>query len=169
MTTTQPKRDRLTSETCSFASGSPDETRQLGEALGVLVTTGCVLLLSGELGAGKTVFAQGVAKGLGVSGIVNSPTFVLINEYGDGRVPLAHADLYRLTGADEIEELALDEIAAASVLLVEWPERAGANLPADHLRIEMIPGPSANERQLRLGARGSRSDDLLTALRATRE
>lgn len=169
MTTTQPKEDRSPPGTWSIGSDSPDETRRLGETLGVLATAGCVVLVSGELGAGKTVFAQGVAKGLGVPGIVNSPTFVLVNEYGSGRVPLAHADLYRLAGGDEIEELALDEIATASVLLVEWPERAGANLPADHLRIEIAAGPGADERQLCLEASGPRSGDLLAAMRTARE
>lgn len=135
----------------------------------MLATAGCVVLLSGELGAGKTVFAQGVAKGLGVPGIVNSPTFVVVNEYGAGRVPLAHADLYRLAGGDEIEELALDEIATASVLLVEWPERAGASLPADHLRIEIVSGSSTDERQLCLEASGPRSGDLLAAMRTACE
>ena len=165
MTTTQPKNDRPPAETWSTGSGSPDATRRIGEALGALATAGNVVLLSGELGAGKTVFAQGVAKGLGVPGIVNSPTFVLVNEYGAGRVPLAHADLYRLAGGDEIEELALDEIATESVLLVEWPELAGANLPTDHLRVEIASGVGADDRQLCLESTGPRSEDLLAALR----
>ena len=169
MTTTQPKEEGPLAGTWSVVSVSPDRTRGLGEALGGLATAGSVVLLSGELGAGKTVFAQGVAKGLGVPGIVNSPTFVLVNEYAAGRVPLAHADLYRLVSSEEIDELALDEIAADSVLLVEWPERAGANLPADQLRIAIESGPGKDERRLFLEANGPRSEDLLTALRAACE
>src|SRR5437867_13072208 len=92
-----------------FNSDSPDETRVLGERLGTLLQPGDVLLLSGELGAGKTTFVQGLARGLGFQGSVSSKSFVLLGEYA-GRTKLYHADLYRLEDPQEVQELALDEL-----------------------------------------------------------
>src|SRR3990170_1515430 len=112
-------------------SRGPEETRALGERLGALLHAGDVVLLEGELGAGKTTFVQGVARGLGFEGSVSSRSFVLLGEYA-GRVKLYHADLYRLEGPDQVLDLALDEISAAGVLVGEWPERAQGVLPAEH-------------------------------------
>ena len=144
----------------------PEETRGLGERLGALAGPGTVLLLSGDLGAGKTVMAQGVGRGLGVPGVVTSPTFVLINEHLGGRLPLLHADLYRLTEAEEIRELALEEVAAEGVLLVEWPERSPEPIAEDCLHVTMGPAAAEEERTLVWQARGQRSAALLAALRA---
>ena len=144
---------------------APEETRALGEALGRLAEPGSVILLSGDLGAGKTVFAQGVGRGLGAPGIVNSPTFVLCNEHLGGRLPLQHADLYRLTQSAEVTELALDEVAADGVLLVEWPERAPDVLPPDHLVLRIQPGPGSDDRVIELIAEGPQALRLLGALR----
>ena len=161
------------------AAGAPDDTpwctttrsveatRALGEALGATAIAGTVVLLSGELGAGKTVIAQGVGRGLGVAGVVNSPTFVLVNEYLDGRLPLRHADLYRLGGAVEIMELALEEAAIDGVLLVEWPERAGEGLPDDHIEIQIESGAEESERRLSWRASGPIAAGVLAALRAS--
>ena len=115
-----------------FESRSPDDTRVLGERLGRCLQPGDVVLLSGELGAGKTVFVQGIARGAGYEGAVSSKSFVLLGEY-PGRVKLYHADLYRLEAPEQVEELALDEVCADGALVVEWPERAGDVLPEQHL------------------------------------
>ncbi len=144
----------------------PAETRALGERLGALATQGAVLLLQGELGSGKTVVAQGVGRGLGVPGVVNSPTFVLVNEHLGGRLPMLHADLYRLDDAGEIAELVLDELAADGVLLVEWPERSSEPIAEDVLRLTITPGPGPQDRSLVWEARGGRSGALLGRLRA---
>ncbi|PZC47622.1 MAG: tRNA threonylcarbamoyladenosine biosynthesis protein TsaE [Chloroflexi bacterium] len=143
----------------------PDETRALGARLGVLAPASTVVLLRGDLGAGKTVVAQGVGRGLGVAGIVNSPTFVLVNEHLGGRLPLLHADLYRLDRVDEIAELVLDEVAAEGVLLVEWPERSREPIAEDVLEVVITPGAAPEERVLRWEARGAQSQALLAALR----
>ena len=142
------------------------ETRRLGAALGRLLEPGMVVLLEGELGAGKTVFAQGVAQGLGVPGVVNSPTFVLVNEHTGGRIPFVHADLYRLGTAAEIEELALEETAASAALVVEWPERAMGALPPEHLHVRIAAGAEPDERRLHFHAAGAGPARVLTALRA---
>jgi tRNA threonylcarbamoyladenosine biosynthesis protein TsaE len=121
------------------------------------------VLLSGELGAGKTVFVQGIARGLGFEGSVSSKSFVLVGEY-PGRITLYHADLYRLDDPAEVLELALDEISADGVLVVEWPGRAGEGvLPAEHVWIEFeVKGEI--ERKLHGRPVGSRAKELVEGL-----
>ncbi len=97
-----------------------------------------MVLLHGDLGAGKTCFTQGVAAGLGITEGVLSPTFTLIAEYPDARIPLRHADLYRLGNADDVAALALEErVGVDGVWVVEWPERA-AEWPDDRLDIQFV-------------------------------
>jgi tRNA threonylcarbamoyladenosine biosynthesis protein TsaE len=103
---------------------SEEETAAVGRELAATVSAGDVLLLFGDLGAGKTAFVRGLAEGLGVSrDDVSSPTFTLIQEYRGGRLTLFHVDLYRLEESREIEELGLDEIAEDGVLAIEWAEK----------------------------------------------
>ncbi len=111
-------------------TASEDETRALAVRLAKDLTAGTVVLLHGDLGAGKTAFVRGLAEGLGFdAGEVTSPTFTLVHEYRGGRLPLVHVDLYRLETA-ELDELGLDEdLAAAGVVAVEWPERLTARVP----------------------------------------
>ena len=116
--------------TQSFESASAEQTRALGAKLAAELKPGSVLLLSGDLGAGKTCFCAGLAQGLGCQDEVSSPTFTLINEYRGGRLPLAHIDLYRLEGAQAIQGLGLDEyFEGPGVSVVEWPERLGPLKP----------------------------------------
>lgn len=105
-------------------SRSERDTRAVAAALARTLAPGAVLLLSGDLGAGKTAFVRGLAEGLGIDpGEVTSPTFTLVHQYDGGRLPLVHVDLYRLEAAD-LDELGLDaDVAARGVLAVEWPER----------------------------------------------
>ena len=151
------------------------ETQAVGEALGAHLAGGQVIALHGDLGAGKTTFVQGLARGLGVLARVSSPTFVLINEYPAGRgLRLLHVDTYRLGGppaaghrAAAPDETALDEAEAlglaellddpAAVIAIEWAERVAALLPADHLLLELYYGPEPNTRILRFTPRGPRS------------
>lgn len=131
----------------SWRTRTPEETRALGRALAEELAPDGVLLLSGDLGAGKTVLAQGLAEGLGIDpGEVLSPTFNLIREHRGSRGRLLHADLYRLD-PDEVEPLGLEELLAGpGVKVVEWAERlpfpvAGAR----ELRISVLPGDEGRE------------------------
>lgn len=110
---------------------SEEETTSAGRELAARLEAGSTVLLTGDLGAGKTAFVRGLAEGLGASpGDVSSPTFTLMQEYRGGRVKLVHVDLYRLNNAREIEDLGLDEIGADAVLAIEWAEKLPHTPPA---------------------------------------
>lgn len=144
-----------------FFSHSPTQTRRFGAHLGALVQPGDVVLLHGNLGAGKTHFAQGIAQGLGIEEVVRSPTFTLINEYEEGRIPLYHVDLYRLEGDADIASTGLEEyFDAGGVVVVEWPEKGVGWLPDDALRVS-LRHVSDLRRALRLDAEGPRAEALL--------
>ena len=136
-----------------------EATRRVGEALGRLAEPGDVFLLQGDLGAGKTTFTQGFARGAGSAELVNSPTFVLVNEYR-GRLAVYHADLYRLDDPDEVDRLDLANASLDGALLVEWPERGDGLLPAEHLLVR-IEHAGPEERLLALVPRGRRYAQLL--------
>ena len=131
------------------------ETRRLGERIGRMLRAGDVVLLSGELGAGKTVLAQGIGRGMGVRDTIKSSSFVIMNEYEGTSLRLFHADLYRLDGPEHVAELALDELASRGVLVVEWPERAPAELPEEHLTVR-LSYDGAKERVVEVEAQGGR-------------
>lgn len=118
-------------------SHSAAETRAIAAALARLAAVDDVILLRGDMGAGKTVFAQGYAEGLGVDEAVTSPTFNLVHTYDSGRLVLHHADLYRLDRSGEVSDLGLGELVEGDgVLLVEWGE-AAAQLLGDHLDVHL--------------------------------
>ena len=113
-----------------------DAMRALGGALSGLVRPGDVLLLTGDMGEGKSEFCRGLARGLGITGPVTSPTFTILNVYEEGRLPFHHFDWYRVNGADELVESGLDEqIGGEAVSAIEWHERAPELLPRDCLEI----------------------------------
>ena len=108
----------------TFISHSPAETESLGEQWGLDATPGLVIGLSGDLGAGKTQLVKGIARGLGVTARVHSPTFTLVNEYSGGRLKLFHLDLYRLETRDQIIAAGLEEyLQPDGVAVIEWAER----------------------------------------------
>lgn len=124
----------------SEVTASAEETAAIGERLGALLGAGDVVALTGELGAGKTCFVQGLARGLGVEARATSPTFVLINEYR-GRLPVHHVDAYRTARAAELIDLGLLELFDGDgVTVVEWAERAASLLPerAIHVHIDGV-------------------------------
>jgi tRNA threonylcarbamoyladenosine biosynthesis protein TsaE len=152
-------------------SHSPDQTRALGTQLGRLLSPGDVVLLGGQIGAGKTTFTQGLARGLRVQEPTQSPTFTLVTEHAarahDTPTRLYHIDLYRLSGVEEAEGFGLDDYLAdtAAIAAIEWPERAAAAMPPEHLLVEL--GYVADtKRQLRVTPRGSRYATLVERLRA---
>lgn len=109
-----------------FISHSPAETESLGERWGRAAQRGLVIALSGDLGAGKTQLVKGIARGLGVTARVHSPTFTLVNEYTGGRLQLFHLDLYRLETRAQILSAGLEEyLQPAGVAVIEWAERLG--------------------------------------------
>ena len=111
----------------TFISHSPADTEALGERIGRAALIGLVIGLSGDLGAGKTQFVRGLARGLGVATRVHSPTFTLVNEYGGGRLKLFHLDLYRLETPEQIRSAGIEEfLAPDGVAVIEWAERLGA-------------------------------------------
>lgn len=133
-----------------MVSHSALETRQFGERLAAFLTPGDVVLLTGEMGAGKSVLARGIARGLGVEGAMPSPTFTYLQPY-EGRVRLYHFDLYRLDDADTLYAMGLDEfIGGDGVALIEWPERCPEALPERNLTIRLDYGRSEEERVLML-------------------
>jgi tRNA threonylcarbamoyladenosine biosynthesis protein TsaE len=118
-----------------------DDTRAIGEAIAPLVVTGDAFALTGELGAGKTTFAQGLAHGLGFDGPVVSPTFTLVRSYPTGRLPITHADVYRLDRVQDVVDLGLEDGVEDGVLLVEWGDAVEGLLPDAHLVVELtVPG-----------------------------
>lgn len=140
---------------------SPEATEVAGRALGALVGPGDAIGLVGELGAGKTRFVHGLARGIGLPAAlrVTSPTFTILNQLRGGRVPLFHADLYRIERAAELDHIGIDELwGAGGVLAVEWCDRF-AVLPPDHLVVRLsITGDA--ERALDAEGRGARSIEL---------
>ena len=146
-------------------SRGPAETRRLGERLARLLRPGDVVLLQGELGAGKTCFAQGIGRGLRVREPVKSSSFVLVNEY-HGRLHVYHADLFRLEDPAEVADLALEETARDGLLLVEWPDRAPGELPPEHLLV-LFEMTGARTRRISLTPRGERYEALVSELEAS--
>ncbi len=138
----------------------------MGARLGRALRPGSVVLLRGELGAGKTCFAQGVAGALGVQGPVQSPTFVLVSEYPEASVPLRHADLYRLGTEEEAVSLGIEErVGVDGAWLIEWPDRFLALLPDDRLEVCLAHDPADDRvRRLSAHATGPRHAALLAAL-----
>ena len=148
----------------SFKSRSPQDTQSVGQRLGELARPGDVLLLVGELGAGKTCLAQGLARGLGIEDPVPSPSFVLLREY-KGRLPLYHIDLYRLERLAEVAELGLDDyFYGDGISVVEWADRAMALLPPEHLLLRIV-FISTRQRRLFLEPTGQRYLELVAQLR----
>ena len=123
--------------TFSLISESPIDTIRIGEILGQLLDMGDVVLLSGDLGAGKTCLTQGIVKGLDSKDIARSPTFVIVAEYA-GRFPIYHMDLYRLDQMQGVDDLYLDEyLYGDGVCLIEWPPKDDSILPVRNLLIEI--------------------------------
>ena len=131
-----------------YESNSPDETYELGRSIGERIESGSIIALDGDLGAGKTLFTQGLAAGLGITEPVNSPTFTILQIYDSGRIPLYHFDVYRIDDPYEMEEVGFDDyIFGNGVSVIEWPERIAELM-------EQIPDPYTEIRITRDDAHG---------------
>jgi tRNA threonylcarbamoyladenosine biosynthesis protein TsaE len=140
----------------SFLTRSAEKTRELGRALGRLLLPGDFVALLGELGTGKTEFVRGVAEGAGVPlDEVASPTFALIHHY-QGRIPLVHADLFRLAGEDELYGTGYFDLrdAGEAAVLVEWADRIPQAAAVDAVEVRFVAGQEPEERQLSVTATG---------------
>ncbi|MBQ6133838.1 MAG: tRNA (adenosine(37)-N6)-threonylcarbamoyltransferase complex ATPase subunit type 1 TsaE [Lachnospiraceae bacterium] len=127
-------------------SASPDETESIAIELAKEAKAGSIYTLSGDLGAGKTVFARGFARGLGIMSPVTSPTFTLVNEYKKGRLPLYHFDVYRLGEAEELYDTGFEDyLENGGVVLIEWAERIEELLPRPYFYISIEKDLSRGE------------------------
>lgn len=117
---------------------SPEETEAVGQTLAQRLRPGTVIAYRGDLGAGKTAFTRGLARGLGVGETVTSPTYTIVNEYLGGRLPLFHFDMYRLGSADELFDIGWEDyLDRGGVCAVEWSERAEEALPPGTIRVAL--------------------------------
>jgi tRNA threonylcarbamoyladenosine biosynthesis protein TsaE len=138
----------------TITTQSEDETSEVGRRLAQTLELGSVVLLIGDLGAGKTAFVRGLAEGLGAGPEeVSSPTFTLMQEYRGGRVPLIHVDLYRLNDAREIDDLGLEEMGMESVLAIEWAEKLPRPV-ADAVEVRIEHGVGDERRIAIIGVKG---------------
>jgi tRNA threonylcarbamoyladenosine biosynthesis protein TsaE len=140
----------------TYISHSPAETEALGERWGRAAQSGLVLALSGDLGAGKTQLVKGLARGLGVTERIHSPTFTLVNEYGGGRLRLFHLDLYRLETPDQIRSAGVEEfLQPDGVAVIEWAERLGDDLPP------LLAGGPGRLRRVRIEITGDTGREII--------
>ena len=133
----------------TYLSNSPEETETLGARLAQALGPGAVVAFTGDLGAGKTAFVRGMARGLGIPDRVTSPTFTIVNEYGAGRLPLFHFDLYRLSSADELFDIGWEDyLARGGVCAVEWSENVSDALEEGCLRVDIRRGERDDQRRI---------------------
>ena len=128
---------------------SEEETYQIGYELGQSLKPGSVVALTGDLGAGKTTLTKAIAKGLGVETVITSPTFLIVQEYWEGRLPLFHFDLYRIGSEEDLDELGYyDYFYGEGVSVVEWADQAKSLIPPLAIRIHIEYGAEEHERIL---------------------
>ena len=130
-----------------WITNSEQETEELGQRLGRVLKAGAVVAYTGDLGAGKTAFTRGLARGLDIPGRVTSPTFTIVNEYEGGRLPLFHFDMYRLGGSEELYDIGWEDyLGRGGVCAVEWSERVDEALEGGAVRVDIRRGENDSQR-----------------------
>ena len=133
----------------TYVTNSPAETEALGQRLAERLQPGDVIAYTGDLGAGKTAFTRGLARGLGITERITSPTFTIVNEYQGGRLPLFHFDMYRLGSSDELFDIGWEDyLARGGVCAVEWSEIVADALEEDCIRVDIRQGDTENQRKI---------------------
>ena len=133
--------------TKEYTTAGEEQTEALGVRLGQLIQPGAVIAYTGDLGAGKTAFTRGLARGLGIPDRVTSPTFTIVNEYEGGRLPLFHFDMYRLGSSDELFDIGWEDyLARGGVCAVEWSENVADALERDTVRVDIRRGGEESRR-----------------------
>jgi tRNA threonylcarbamoyladenosine biosynthesis protein TsaE len=139
---------------------SLSETWRLAADVTALLPHGGVVALSGDLGAGKTAFVQGIARTLGIARPVTSPTFTLVGDYTGTGGRLVHMDLYRMTGPDDLLTIGFpDYLESGAIVAIEWPERAGDLIPPDAVHVALTVLPDRTSRRIRIGTSASPAND----------
>ena len=132
-----------------WITNSEQETERLGQRVGRALKPGAVIAYTGDLGAGKTAFTRGLARGLGVPDRVTSPTFTIVNEYEGGRLPLFHFDMYRLGSSEELFDIGWEDyLARGGVCAVEWSENVDDALEGDVIRVDIRRGDREDQRRI---------------------
>ncbi|PHO06836.1 tRNA (adenosine(37)-N6)-threonylcarbamoyltransferase complex ATPase subunit type 1 TsaE [Thermoanaerobacterium thermosaccharolyticum] len=149
----------------SFKTKSPIETEKIGFKLGNLLKRGSIVLISGELGVGKTVLTKGIAKGMGIDDYVTSPTFMIVNEHL-GDIPLYHFDVYRIDDYTELYDIGYEEyFYGDGVCVIEWPEKIKPLIPEDNIFIRMDMGDTFDERTIEIVSNGEKYDEVVKEMK----
>jgi len=149
-----------------YTTENPCATFALGKGLAALLEPGDVICLSGDLGAGKTLFAQGIATGLGVSEGVTSPTYTILQVYDDGRLPIYHFDLYRMEQPDQLFDIGFEEYSRTDgVAIIEWADKFAAQMPDTSLWVELKMTSDEAGRMITMHPKGARYDKLCEELK----
>ncbi|MEG6570276.1 tRNA (adenosine(37)-N6)-threonylcarbamoyltransferase complex ATPase subunit type 1 TsaE [Thermoanaerobacterium thermosaccharolyticum] len=149
----------------SFKTKSPIETEKIGFKLGNLLKRGSIVLISGELGVGKTVLTKGIAKGMGIDDYVTSPTFMIVNEHL-GYIPLYHFDVYRIDDYTELYDIGYEEyFYGDGVCVIEWPEKIKPLIPEENIFIRMNMGDTFDERTIEIVSNGEKYDEVIKEMK----
>ncbi|MDN5316081.1 MAG: tRNA threonylcarbamoyladenosine biosynthesis protein TsaE [Thermoanaerobacterium sp.] len=149
----------------SFKTKSPIETEKIGFKLGNLLKRGSIVLISGELGVGKTVLTKGIAKGMGIDDYVTSPTFMIVNEHL-GDIPLYHFDVYRIDDYTELYDIGYEEyFYGDGVCVIEWPEKIKPLIPEENIFIRMDMGDTFDERTIEIVSNGEKYDEVVKEMK----
>ena len=139
-----------------FITNSPEETEAVGAALGKILQPGTILAYRGDLGAGKTAFTRGLARGLGCPGRVTSPTFTIVNEYRHGKIPLFHFDVYRLESSEEMYDIGWEDyLSQQAVIVVEWAKNISDIFDDELITIEITKDPDISHDYRKITIKGA--------------